>query len=83
MIIEIGKPPLSFLLRVFIFGAMIAYGVYITAKVWDHHVDFGAKGQIYLKSVFWFITRTSISFFDGVCLYLAMIPFGVKMTTKL
>ena len=67
---------LSFLCRVFIFSTMIAYGV----KVWEHHIDFGVKGQIYLKAVFWFIMviifRWSVFIFGNDA-------YGVQVTTKL
>ena len=58
-------------MRVFIFGTMIAYGVYITTKVSDHRYDLEVKvqGHIYLKSVLQLVMQI-LSFFDEGCSYL-------------
>ena len=64
------RAPTAFiLLKVFVFGTTIAYGVLITMKVSDHWYDVGvnSQGQIYFISVLRLVTRTPLSIAEGGC----------------
>ena len=51
------------LLRMFVFGTNIAYGMQIPTKVTGHFYDIGVKGQIYLKALLYLVTQTPLPFF--------------------
>ena len=57
----------------FIFGTIISYRVQITSKVSEYRYVIGVKGQgqVFLKSVLQLVRQTTLTFFDGGCLYLA------------
>ena len=63
------RSQLPFSHRVFIFGALNAYGVKITIKYTNHFYDLEVKGQgqTCLKSILGFKTRVPLSFSDGGC----------------
>ena len=57
--------------------------ILVETMVSDHQLECDrGQGQIYLKSVSWFVTPTPLAISDGECSYNKTIAYGVKVTTK-
>ena len=55
----------------------------VTTMVSNHQLECDrGQGQIYLKSVSWFVTTTPLVISDGGCSYNITIAYGVKITKK-
>ena len=62
---------------------MIAYGVLITMKVSDLCYDLGIKGQLYLKSVLFFLfLMEGIHIWHNYCLWCVGLDHGYDLEVK-